>query len=72
MIQQLKKELAEKRLDARLKHFSKCSKIVVYPTIANAILDRLLHHSHIISIKGLSYRLKSKLNYLDSSSYNNS
>lgn len=25
---------------------------------ANAILDRLLHHSHIITIKGSSYRLK--------------
>lgn len=25
---------------------------------ANAILDRLLHHSHIVTIKGKSYRLK--------------
>ncbi|WHE06139.1 ATP-binding protein [Thermoanaerobacterium thermosaccharolyticum] len=37
-------------------------------TIANAILDRLLHHSHIISIKGPSYRLKSKVEYFSSSS----
>ncbi|WP_434798106.1 IS21-like element helper ATPase IstB [Terrisporobacter vanillatitrophus] len=117
LIQQLKKALAENRLDARLKHFSKykvliadeiktlpidtdtanllfqiiskryerhCtiittnsnfskwSNIVGSPTIANAILDRLLHNSHIISIKGPSYRLKSKLNYLDSSSSSNS
>ena len=29
-------------------------------TIAAAILDRLLHHSHTLVIKGESYRLKSK------------
>jgi DNA replication protein DnaC len=29
-------------------------------TIASAILDRLLHHSHTLVIKGESYRLKSK------------
>lgn len=29
--------------------------------IANAILDRLLHHSHIINISGNSYRLKDKI-----------
>jgi len=28
--------------------------------IATAILDRLLHHSHVISIRGESYRLKDK------------
>lgn len=28
------------------------------PTIANAILDRLLHHSHVIKMIGESYRLK--------------
>jgi DNA replication protein DnaC len=28
--------------------------------IASAILDRLLHHSHTINIKGQSYRLKDK------------
>ena len=30
-------------------------------TLANAILDRLLHHSHIININGKSYRLKDKI-----------
>lgn len=30
--------------------------------IANAILDRLVHHSHIFNIKGNSYRLKDKFN----------
>lgn len=53
-------------------NFSKWSEIFGSPAIANAILDRLLHHSHIISIKGPSYRLKSKLDYLDSSSSSNS
>lgn len=28
------------------------------PVIANAILDRLLHHSHIVSIVGPSYKTK--------------
>ena len=28
--------------------------------IATAILDRLLHHSHVIAIRGESYRLKDK------------
>jgi DNA replication protein DnaC len=28
--------------------------------MATAILDRLLHHSHVIAIKGESYRLREK------------
>ena len=28
--------------------------------IASAVLDRLLHHSHILNIRGESYRLKEK------------
>lgn len=30
------------------------------PVIAGAILDRLLHHSYIVNIKGESYRLREK------------
>jgi len=30
------------------------------PIVATAILDRLLHHSHVITIRGDSYRLKEK------------
>lgn len=30
------------------------------PLVATAILDRLLHHSHVITIKGESYRLREK------------
>ena len=36
-------------------NFSKWSDIFGNSVIANAILDRLLHHSHIISVKGPSY-----------------
>ena len=28
--------------------------------IASAVLDRLLHHSHVLNIRGESYRLKEK------------
>jgi DNA replication protein DnaC len=28
--------------------------------VATAILDRLLHHSHVITIRGESYRLREK------------
>jgi DNA replication protein DnaC len=28
------------------------------PVVATAILDRLLHHSHVITIGGDSYRLR--------------
>lgn len=113
LIAQLKKALAENRLETRLKHFSKYKVLIIdevgylpidmdaaniffqliskryekhstiittnmpfsswgevfgSATIANAILDRLLHHSHVISIKGPSYRLKSKMKYFNSSS----
>ena len=30
------------------------------PVVATAILDRLLHHSHVITIRGDSYRLRAK------------
>jgi IstB-like ATP binding protein len=30
------------------------------PVVATAILDRLLHQSHVITIRGDSYRLKEK------------
>lgn len=46
--------------------FSKWSEIFADATLANAILDRLLHHSHIIKITGHSYRLKNVLsNFTD-------
>ena len=30
------------------------------PVVASAVLDRLLHHSHVLNIKGESYRLREK------------
>jgi len=30
------------------------------PFVATAILDRLLHHSHVVTIRGDSYRLREK------------
>jgi len=41
--------------------FSDWQEIFGTPMLAQAILDRLLHHSHVISIKGESYRLKEKV-----------
>lgn len=43
------------------KSFGKWHEIFGDVTLANAILDRLLHHSHIININGNSYRLKDKI-----------
>ncbi len=40
------------------KPFGKWHEIFNDVTLANAILDRLLHHFHIININGNSYRLK--------------
>ncbi len=40
------------------KVFSKWGELFGDSMIANAILDRLIHHSHIINITGKSYRLK--------------
>jgi hypothetical protein len=30
-------------------------------TLAGALLDRLLHHSHVLNLKGDSFRLRSKM-----------
>jgi len=38
--------------------FSKWGESLNDPVIATAILDRLLHHGHIIQIDGPSYRTK--------------
>ena len=48
--------------------FSEWGEIFGSPVLAQAILDRLLHHSHVISIKGESYRLKEKLEFFSNSS----
>lgn len=38
--------------------FSKWDTVLNDPIIANAIIDRLLHHCHVVKIIGQSYRLK--------------
>ena len=38
--------------------FSKWAEVFGDPVLANAILDRLLHHSHVFNITGKSYRTK--------------
>ena len=43
------------------KPFSDWGQIFSDTTLAGALLDRLLHHSHVLSLKGESYRLRSKL-----------
>lgn len=43
------------------KPFSKWGELFGDSMIANAILDRLIHHSHIINITGQSYRMKDVL-----------
>ena len=45
--------------------FSKWGEVFGSPTLANAVLDRLLHHSSVISIKGPSYRLREKRAFLE-------
>ena len=39
-------------------NFSQWDQTFMDPVIANAILDRILHHAHVINITGKSYRLK--------------
>ena len=47
--------------------FNKWGEVFSDNTLANAILDRLLHHSTIINITGNSYRIKNKLEALEQS-----
>lgn len=42
-------------------HFSKWEEVLNDVLIANAIVDRLLHHCHVVKIIGPSYRLKNIL-----------
>jgi len=43
------------------KSFGEWGELVGDPILATAILDRLLHHCHVINIRGNSYRLKEKM-----------
>lgn len=43
------------------KHFSEWGEMMSDTVIATATLDRLLHHSFVVNIKGNTYRLKDRL-----------
>jgi hypothetical protein len=43
------------------KYFSDWGELLNDTVIATALLDRLLHHSHVINIRGQTYRLKDRL-----------
>jgi DNA replication protein DnaC len=42
------------------KGFGEWGEVLGDPVVAAAILDRLLHHSHVLNIRGESYRLREK------------
>ena len=46
------------------KAFSQWNDVFADITIASAILDRILHHATVINIKGESYRLKERKEYM--------
>jgi DNA replication protein DnaC len=43
------------------KPFSKWGEMMSDDAVATATLDRLLHHAHVVSLKGDSYRMKDRL-----------
>jgi DNA replication protein DnaC len=43
------------------KGFGEWGELMGDPVLATAVLDRLLHHAHIINIRGNSYRLKDRV-----------
>lgn len=43
------------------KYFSDWGELLSDNVLATALLDRLLHHAHVINIRGQTYRLKERL-----------
>jgi DNA replication protein DnaC len=60
-------QLINTRYEAWIDHsdqqqvFGKWGEIMADDAVATATLDRLLHHSHVISLKGDSYRMKDRM-----------
>lgn len=54
------------------RNLSKWNEVFGDPIITNAILDRLLHHCHIVNIVGPSYRTKDLMDVLDDSMHSGS
>ena len=46
-------------------NFNEWDGIFYDAVVANAIMDRVLHHAHVIPISGKSYRLKDHLKQTD-------
>lgn len=46
--------------------FNNWDEVFKDPILANAILDRILHHAHVVQINGKSYRMK---DYYDDEQY---
>lgn len=46
-------------------NFNEWDGIFFDAVVANAILDRVLHHSHVTAISGKSYRLKDHIKQTD-------
>lgn len=42
------------------KYFSDWGELLSDAVIATALLDRLLHHAHVVNIRGQTYRLKDR------------
>ena len=42
------------------KSFAEWGEVLGDTVLATAILDRLLHHSHVVNIRGESYQLREK------------
>lgn len=43
------------------KYFSDWGELLRDNVLATALLDRLLHHAHVLNIRGQTYRLKDRL-----------
>ena len=49
-----------RRFTASNRNVGEWGTVFADPVVATAILDRLLHHSHVVTIRGESYRLRAK------------
>ena len=43
------------------KYFSDWGELLSDKILATALLDRLLHHAHVVNIRGQTYRLRERL-----------
>ena len=50
------------------KGFEECGHVLGDEVMAAALIDRLLHHCHIVNIRGNSYRMREHQHWLRSAS----